>query len=215
MRRRALLSAVTATVASSLTGCLGETPPGAGPNSRPATKSLTETSSPTYTQSKPSSKPVQCRGEPTTAEGSVTDEPDYEDNMKYFPSNETVRVVTLRNSEGPAGFSTWSFEEWDKIECAEIGIERVRGVTADRLGTDEFGSSIGQPPGFSSADASVIWVEMTTQTEDGETVSTSTVPLARLADVAPRSVDVTVSLEGDTFSRIVPVFAEHVAISPA
>ena len=214
MRRRALLSAATATIASSVTGCLGETPSAAGPPSQTSTESSTETSSPTYTQSKPSSKPVRCRGEPTTAEGSVTDEPGYEDDMKYFPSNETVRVVTLRNSEGPAGFSTWSFEEWGKIECSEVGVERVRNVTADRLGTDEFGSSIGQPPGFFSADASVIWVEVTTQTEDGETVSTPTVPLARLADVAPRSVDVTVSLEGDTFSRTIPVFAEHVAISP-
>lgn len=35
------------------------------------------------------------------------------------------------------------------------------------------------------------------------------------ADVAPRSVDATVSLDGDAFSRSVPVFAGHVEVALA
>jgi hypothetical protein len=145
----------------------------------------------------------------------VTDEPGYEDDIEYFPANETVRFVTIRNADGPVQFDTWSFEEWGSIECAEVGLERVREATADRLGTDEFGSSIGQPPGFFSSNSLVVWLEVATQVEDGETVSTPTVSLDQLANVAPGSVEATVSIKGDTFSRTVPVFAEHVEMGLA
>lgn len=220
MRRRALLSVLASTTVTGVAGCLSETAPGARPetdgrrtDSPTATPSPTTT--PTHTRSEPSAKPVRCRGEPVTVERSVTDEPGYADDIEYFPANKTVRFVTIRSGDEPLEFDTWSFEEWGAIECAEVGLEQVREATADRLGTDEFGSSIGQSPGFFSSSSLVIWLEVATQVEDGETVSTPTVPLARLVDIAPRSAEVTVSLKGDPFSRSVPVFAEHVEMSLA
>lgn len=220
MRRRALLAVLASTTAAGVAGCLGGPAPGAVPETdspRPDSTTATPspTATPTHTRSEPSAMPVRCRGEPVAVERSVTDEPGYDDDIEYFPDNETVRFVTIRSGDEPLEFDTWSFEEWGAIECAEVGLERVREVTADRLETDEFGSSIGQPPEFFSSDSLVIWLEVATQVEDGETVNTPTVPLARLADVAPRSVNATVSIKGDTFSRTVPVFAEHVEMGLA
>lgn len=88
----------------------------------------------------------------------------------------------------------------------------MRAVTADRLGTDAFGSSMGRGPDWATDDEPVIWVAVATKHGTDDSVKTPEVPLARLADVSPRSVDVTVSLEGDAFSRSVPVFAEHESI---
>jgi hypothetical protein len=202
MRRRALLSTVGATVAG-LAGCLGGSLPSA---------SLPKTNSRTMTTNPLPDGPIRCRGDPVTAERSVTDTPGYGDDVEYFPENETVRFVATRNADGPVSFGTWSFVEWGSIEAAKLGLERVRAVTADRLGTDEFGSGMGQPPDFFPDDEMAVLLNVSTRVEDSETVSTPTVSLSRLADVAPRSVEATVSLDGDEYSRTVPVFAEHVQV---
>jgi hypothetical protein len=55
-----------------------------------------------------------------------------------------------------------------------------------------------------------VLLSVSTRIEEGESVSTPVVSLSRVADAAPRSVETTVSLDGDEFSRTVPVFAEHV-----
>ena len=145
-------------------------------------------------------------------EQSATDEPGYDDNMEYFPSNRTVRVVTVRGGDEPKAFAKWSFEEWATIEAAEVAKPRAVAVTAERLGTDEFGSSIGRPPESADTDDIVVWLYLSTQVEDGEVVSTPSMDLRELVEEAPRSVDATVSLEGDTFSRSVPVYAEHARV---
>lgn len=134
--------------------------------------------------------------------------------MKYFPSNETIRYVAMMNSDGPAGYETISFEEWGSIECTEAGLEKVREVMADRLDSDEFGSAMGTPPGFFSSDELVITLEIATRVKDEETV-TPALSLSKLADVAPKSVDATVSLDGKEYSRTVPVFAEHIKVGLA
>ncbi|PSP75755.1 hypothetical protein BRC81_14400 [Halobacteriales archaeon QS_1_68_20] len=136
----------------------------------------------------------------------MSDDPGYEDDLEYFPANRTVRIVVARGPDGPASFEEMPFEEWMSIEATEVALERVRSVTADRLGTSEFGSGMGRPPEDAPVDGMVVWVHATYSERDGETV-TPAVPLARLADVAPRSVDVSVSMAGDEFSRTVPVFA--------
>jgi hypothetical protein len=223
MRRRALLSALGATAAG-LAGCLDggpsavpvpvtnvtPDPTSPEPDATDTDATTTETDTPEPPTGTPAAEFVGCRGDPVSAERSVTDESGYDDNMEYFPENETVRYVAARSGDEPAMYSTIAFDEWASIECAEAAAVRVREVTVDRLGTDEFGSAIGRPPTFADGDDVVVWLSLQTRIEDGETVSTPTISRDQLADAAPRSVDTTVSLDGDEFSRAVPVFARHV-----
>ncbi len=210
MRRRALLS----TLAAGLAGCLGGTDVGAPPaNDAPPTDSATtdpETATPTRANTP--SGPVRCRGEPVAVERTVDDPPGYDDDVEYFPENGTVRFVSVRSGDEAIRFEEMPFERWASIECAEAGLERVRSATADRLGTDEFGSGVGQSPGFLPSSSLVVRLDVATRIEDGETAAPPAVSLSRLADAAPRSVDATVSVEGDQYSRTVPVFAEHVEV---
>lgn len=224
MRRRALLSTLGAT-AVGLAGCLDRGQSGVPVSETNATPdsttpgldadgtdtTTTSTDAPDTTTEEPPSDFVRCRGDPVSAKRSVTDEPGYDDdNVEYFPENETVRYVAARSRGEPAKFSTISFDEWASIECASAATERAREVTADRLGTDEFGSATGIAPESADVEESVVRLHVATRVEDGETVSTPSVSRDRLAEVAPRSVEATVSLGGDEFSQTVPVFARHV-----
>lgn len=142
----------------------------------------------------------------------MTDEPGYGDDLEYYPSNATVRFVSARRGDEPAAYDAMPFEQWASIECAEVSLERTRAVTAERLGTDEFGSGMGRPPEPFAADGLVVRLHVATVVEDGERAATPTVDLSTLADAAPAHVSATVSLEGEEFSREVPVFADHVTI---
>lgn len=170
---------------------------------------LNASSNETPTRQTPPAGPVRCRGETTSAEKTITDEPGYDDEFEYFPENQTIRFVKYRPADSADAFGTWSFTEWGRIESADVGLERTRVITEERLGTDAFGSSMWRAPDGASVEGPVIWVAVATQQRDNGTEVTPEIPLAKLADVAPRSVEVTVTLSGDTFSRSVPVFAEH------
>lgn len=154
--------------------------------------------------------PVRCRGAPVTASETATDAPGYGDGKAYFPANDTVRVVTIRSGGEPAGFANWSFEKWGRIEAAHVAKPRAVSATADRLGTDAFGAGIGPPPDVAATDAVVVWLSLTTGVDHGTVVSTPTTSLGELADRAPRAVETTVSLEGETVSRAVPVYAKEI-----
>jgi hypothetical protein len=184
-----------------LSGCVAESAPMGSPETRAS-----------RTDALSRSKPVRCRGEPVAAETSLTDASGYDDGFRYFPANDTVRVVTAEDSDGPALFETSSFEEWASIQCAQVGLRRVREATVTRLGTGEFNSAIGDSPGFFSSDSSVVRLDVATYLQANGTDTTPTTSLSRLVRDAPRSVDAAVSLEDETFSRTIPVFAEHLRI---
>lgn len=207
--RRSYLAALVAGTFG-VAGCLGGSRAGSGPETD---RSPTEPLPTEPVTTEPPSGPIRCEGEPVTAERTVTDEPGYVDDVRYFPGNETLRVVIGRSDDEPVSFSTWSFEKWATFECSEAGLGRARAVTADRLGTNEFGSGIGRPPRSAATSSEVVWLEVSTHVQDDDVVRTPAVSLARLVQTAPRSVEATVSLEGDTFSRTVPVFGRHVQTS--
>lgn len=196
MNRRRFLG-WTGGLGISLAGCLGY--------SAPRSKTLT------VTRQAPYAGPVRCRGDPVAVVQTYMDQPGYEDDREYFPENKTLRYVAATSGGEPALFNTQSFEEWGSIECASVGAKRVRNATASRLGTDDFSAGVGHPGGRepSSSTEVAIVLTVTTRNNVGESVRTPPVPLARLADVAPRTANSTVSIEGDTFSRAVPVFASH------
>lgn len=200
MRRRTLLAALGATSVAGVAGYAAldaPTSPGTGDGSGP----------------------VRCRGDPVAAERTVEDVPGFADDVEYHPENRTVRYVRYWSGDEPVKFGTMSFERWAATESAEAGVERVRAATAERLGTDAFGSATGEPPGFRLPSGFHTWVapvvtlHVSTEYEGDEVVRTPSVELSRLVEVAPRSVEATVSLAGDSYSRTVPVFAEHVAFS--
>lgn len=218
MDRRRFLALGSTSIAA-LTGCVGAPPreETSNPNltDNPAASIETPTTqTPETTETPPqndSKGPVRCRGEPVSVEQSITDEPGYDDNIEYFPSNQTVRFVVARSRDEPISFDTWTFEEWGRIETTEVGMNRAREATKNRLGTDDFSYGMGQPPDDASTDDIVIWLEIgATYDRDGETINTPSVEFTNLVDAAPRSVDSTVSLEGDEYSRTVPVFARSV-----
>lgn len=221
--RRTFLALVGASGLGAFAGCVGGAPaddPAGSPAeaaTEPTERSTpeptpAETSTSTPTESEPPTEPVRCEGDPVTAKESVTDEPGWDDDMEYFPGNETIRVVIARSGDGPASFTDWTFEEWGTIEAANVAQPRAVAVTEERLGTDEFGSGVGRPPESADSDDLVVWLHLSTQVEDGEVVRTPSVSFDALVSNAPRSVETMVSLEGDSFSRSVPVFAEHTEV---
>ncbi|WP_239647751.1 hypothetical protein [Natrinema altunense] len=150
-------------------------------------------------------------GEPVSVDRTITDDPGYEqDNVEHFPQNKTVRYVSHMSGGEPAAYDTWSFEEWGRIESAEVGATRARTVTARRLGVEEVGSGMSSPPDEAETEGLVITVQISkTLSRDGEVVSWPVATFPDLKGAAPRSVDVTLSIEGDTFSRPVPVYVSY------
>lgn len=204
MRRRALLAGLGTTATAALAGFATGTLPGTHVDDA-------------------GTGPVRCRGDPVSVERSVADRPGFDDGIEYHPENGTVRYVKYRSGGEPVAFDTMSFEQWGSIECAEAGLERVRAVTADRLGTDEFGSAMGDPPGVRlpvgrSWQPPAVTLHVGTMggpDGPGSSESTPSVSVSELADVAPRSVEATVSLDGDSYSRTVPTFARRLDVSQA
>lgn len=148
---------------------------------------------------------VRCRGDPVSVEESVPETPGYDDDFEYVAANDTVRIVTLRSDDGPAGFAVRPFEEWAASVCTRVAAETARTVTAERLGTDEFGSLVGSR----RESTSVVTLEATS---GRASASSTTVSRTQLVEAAPKSVTVTVTLESSadaTFSQSVPVFARE------
>lgn len=145
--RRSYLALFGTVAAGGVAGCLGSpTPEPSGEASTPTNtpdQPPSDTPAPNSTPSDPPTGPVRCTGEPVSVERSVNDEPGYGDDMEYFPSNGTVRIVTVRSGDEPRAFAEWSFEEWARFEAADVARPRAVQATADRLGTNEFGSGVG------------------------------------------------------------------------
>lgn len=170
-----------------------------------------ETTRPAPTTTFPRSEPgtvYRCGGAPVSVSRSVTDEPGYDDDISYAPDNDSVEVVAGRSGDEPAWFETMTFAEWGAIECAKAGLERAREVTAERLQSRRFSASVTDPP--EGVDVTSPVIEFSVETHlAGEQRITPAVPARRLAARAPHAVEATVTLDGDPFSRTVPVYAVH------
>jgi hypothetical protein len=201
MRRRTLLAALAASVP--LAGCGSD----AAFDDEPAGRSTEPPPTRSFTRSGPGSA-FRCRGEPVAVERSITDEPGYDDDIEYFPDNESVRFVARRAGGDPAWFETMSFDEWGAVRCADIGRDRAREVTVERVNSQRFEARTGDPPGGETSLPVVVLSIATRIGPDGQRI-TPPFPVARLAANAPRSVEATVSVDGDSVSRTIPVYAVH------
>lgn len=202
--RRSYVRTLGAVAIGGIAGCLGAYGSAADRESASPTDDSPDTPRPrTFTPAGPD----RAQGEPVSVERTITDEPGYQDGIEYYPSNRTIRFVAARSGGEPVKFGSWTFEEWGRIETAEVGLERARQATAERLGTTQFGSGMGTPPDDAPMEAMVIWLHLSVNKDrEGNITGTPTVAYSSLIDAAPRSVDVTLTMEGDTFSRSVPVF---------
>lgn len=209
LSRRTLLQQIGVGSGIALTGCLGDTSSGrTSPTRQPERETTSEYS--TLPEQHPTpSEPMRCQGEPVSAERSMSDEPGYEDGFEYFPSNETVRIVAARSGGEPVRFKSMSIERWSQFESGKVGLQRVREATATRLGTSDFSSGVGDPPASTSTDSIAIRLGVVTEfDQQGEVISTPSVPVSKLVATAPRSVDVTMSLKEHTLTQRIPVFAK-------
>jgi hypothetical protein len=149
------------------------------------------------------------RGSPVSIDRILTDVAGYGDGFEYDASNETVRYVTARNGAGDRQFETVPFDRWGTNRCVEIGTRRAAAVTADRFGLGAVDAATGQPPQSSSDDGIVVLLSVDLLTEDGAVSETPSEAVDRYAAVAPRVVHATVTLEGETVSTDVPVYAHY------
>lgn len=153
--------------------------------------------------------PTRPNGDSVSAARTITDEPGYtQDELEYFPDNQTVRYVSTYSGGSPSGYDTWTFNEWGRIESAEIGAGRASEVTASRLGVNGVGGGISSPPDDSEGLVVTVRIEKMLD-RDGDIVSWPVATFPDILEAAPRSVDVTLTIEGDTYTRTVPVYASY------
>lgn len=202
MHRRTLLATAGSVLVA---GCVGKAPSNSGSEQGDAgdtgesaigarLRSLVGRASP---------EPVRCKGEPTSVIETMSDAGD--ENLEYNPTNGTFRVGVAETVDGTR-FETVPFEEWMEIECAEAGTRRAREATVGRLDTDGFHASTASLP--EKSDSLVALLTVADGDQGNGTAGGKPVALRRLVQVAPRSVEATVSIEGDGYTRTVAVFTE-------
>ncbi|MFC7021404.1 MULTISPECIES: hypothetical protein [Haloarcula] len=105
------------------------------------------------------------------------------------------------------GDGTHPFAAWLRRTAFEHATETVVPVVEDRLGESDTGLGRGIR---SLVFGSVVTVDYgVTRDRDGTVVAEPSVPLDRVLSVAPRTVTVTVELDGRTARREVPVGVEE------
>ncbi|PSP73108.1 hypothetical protein BRC86_10585 [Halobacteriales archaeon QS_3_64_16] len=150
-----------------------------------------------------SSGPVRCEGAPTSVTERTGDPAG--GDLEHSPANRTFRVGVAETASGTR-FETVPFEEWMRIECADAGAERAHEAAVDRLETGGFDASSASLP--TGLDSLVVPLTTTNGDRGNRTADSDPVALWRLVHAGPRSVEATVSIEGDSYTRTVAVFAE-------
>lgn len=135
---------------------------------------------------------VRGEGDPVSTRETVT-----RDHLEYIEGTNSVRYDE----------TTESFEKWARRECAAVGSDAVLPAIDDR--TDEPIEGIGKGV-RGLAFGSVISVDHTiSRDRDGSVRSKPNVKFEELVLAAPRSVTATVVLEGQEYTRKVPVIVRH------
>jgi hypothetical protein len=123
------------------------------------------------------------------------------DSVEYLESTNEVR----ENDH------TQPFDKWARSECVEIGANEVVPVVANRL--DKAVEGVGSGVRYLIFGPVISVDHIVTRDRDGSIVSEPNVPLDQLISVAPRTMTVTVSLDGHEYSTQIPVGAGHAEVS--
>ena len=213
--RRQLLAGLGAASIGFLAGCTvgSESPVAPGRDGETTTTEPGSSTAREWAMQATPSGPIRGKAEPVSAERSVTDKHGYTDGIEYFPSNSTVRYELTTGI--PKYYDTMSFERWGELETASAAADRAKASAVGHLGVTEDAVSAwtGSRPDRAPTDLSVTGLQVATvENSDGEVIDTPPVTLPELVEVTPRAVDATVSLDGDSYSRTVPVYAEYAVI---
>lgn len=106
---------------------------------------------------------------------------------------------------------TVPFETWARGECREVGAAEVLAVVERRLGKSVEG--VGSGVRYLLFGPVVTVDHTVTRDREGSVESEPNVPLDRLIAVAPRTVTVTVALEGRRYTAGTPVGVGHAEVS--
>jgi hypothetical protein len=152
---------------------------------------------------------LRCQGDPVSVEESL---PASEEPAAYFPSNDTVKYAAFIGGED-IEYDTMSFERWNVINTASAAQNPVLSAVAERIGS-EVGSGLSRAPN-AEGPSLCVWL-FVTDPEAIEGTRTPVVTLQEVAETAPQSANVSLSVDEDLFSRTeisrtVPVFAKHQA----
>lgn len=132
-------------------------------------------------------------GEPASITETVTS-----DAVEYLPSTNEVRTRD----------DTTSFDTWARLECHDTAASEIVEVVDDRIeqSVEGVGSGIRH-----LAFGLVVTVDHSVSRDrDGEVTSSPNVALDRLIALAPRTLTVTVELDGQASRRTLPVGVGHV-----
>jgi hypothetical protein len=102
---------------------------------------------------------------------------------------------------------TEPFDAWARRECEAIAAHTVVSIVDDRLEPDLEG--VGSGIRYLLFGPVVTVDHTVTRDRDGEVVSEPNVPVERVRAVAPRTLSVTVTLAGRSFTRRLPVGVGH------
>lgn len=129
------------------------------------------------------------------------------EHVTYVGGANRVRYPDLMSDGGVETYETEPFEKWGKRRCASIGVEAVVPTIEERFGEPLEGVGRGvesRLPGLVITVGHAVLLN-----DDGEVESEPNISFDRLVDLAPRSVDATVVLDGNEVSRAVPVVVQQ------
>lgn len=134
-------------------------------------------------------------GEQVSVEKTITD-----DAITYLEKSDEVRYPIVYAGGEPQEYTTNKFKHWAKRKSAFVGSTAVLSAIEERLTipVDGIGKSVG-----SRLFDTVIFVEYITPREANNYPPELT--FQKVIDVTPRSVEATVVLEGEKYTRSVPV----------
>ena len=202
-RRSLLASGVVLAVA----GCL-ESDQGAGAATGDGTGTPTRTPTRTPTPDPADGDPDVYRGR-DEVDLQATERYGDEDDVTYFPGNETVRYPRLLGGDGEVeAYGRLPFEEYAAITCPGAAIEPAREHVARELEADVvYRSGVGRTGSLDGLHPRFTYFTEPREdpTRDGDRPATE-MPLDEFVDVVPRTVSVTLGFEGRDHDCEVPVY---------
>lgn len=144
----------------------------------------------------------RARGDPISVEHIVED-PD----LEYDPSSDSVRYATVKSGEEVVRSTTEPFETYANRRCASVGSEVVLPTVRERFDRDLEG--LGKGVSGEVFRLVITVMHVTTHDRDGEVITEPNFAFEELVERAPRTVTVTLTLDGRSHRRSVPVFAER------
>ncbi|SEL41998.1 hypothetical protein [Haloferax larsenii] len=140
------------------------------------------------------------------ADGKLTRGKGEDETVEKTISRESVEYLKSTNEVREKSY-TQPFDTWARRECAEIGADKIVPIVDDRLETAV--SGVGSGVRYLIFGPVITADHKVARDRDGSIIGEPNVTLEQLTSVAPRTITVTVSLAGRTFTKGFPVGVGH------